>query len=91
LIPLSIGFFTDKGVLIDIQEMKPAESLMDSQPPAYESKGSAILALEMSSGWFKKNGIKPGARISLVGATKSALLKQKVPMKARQTSSETHR
>jgi uncharacterized protein len=90
LIPLSIGFFNDQGVLVDVQEMKPAASLMDKNPPTYQSSAPASLALEMNAGWFKKNHLSIGAKISLVGGSKSALLKQKVQSSARQTSSENH-
>jgi uncharacterized membrane protein (UPF0127 family) len=87
LIPLSIGFFDKSGLLIDVQEMKPSESLMDATPPSYQSAGPALMALEMNAGWFKKNHLDVGARLSVERAGKSALLKRKLPPSARQTSS----
>ncbi len=78
LIPLSIGFFDDHGALVDMKEMKPAESLIVKTPPTYESKSPASFALEMNAGWFTKRHIGTGARLSLAGDTKSALLKRKL-------------
>lgn len=86
LIPLSIGFFNSQGVLVDEQEMKPTESLMDRRPPIYPSAAPAALALEMNAQWFKKNHIKLGSKLILVGVAKSALLKQMLRSSARQTS-----
>jgi uncharacterized protein len=76
LIPLSIAFFDKNGVVIDIQEMKPAESLIVRQPPTYPSAGPAQFALEMNTGWFAAKHLKKGARLQLVGPTQSALLKR---------------
>lgn len=79
LIPLAIGFFDDKGVLIDVQEMKVAESLMDREPPTYQSRGPGLFALEMPQGWFKKAGIRVGAKLKTVGALPSPLLQKLLP------------
>lgn len=87
LIPLSIGFFNAQGELVDMQEMKPADSLMEKRPPTYPSAAPAAFALEMNTGWFKKNHINIGSKLSLVGASRSALLKRKMAIHARQTSS----
>jgi uncharacterized protein len=65
VIPLSIGFFNKDGVLVDVQEMPVAASIMDQQPPSYTSKKSAMYALEMNKNWFASNKIKPGAKIIL--------------------------
>jgi len=87
LIPLSIGFFDAQGSLVDVQEMKPADSLMEQRPPTYPSAAPALYALEMNSGWFKKNHINIGYKLALATPAKSALLKQKMAPRARQTSS----
>lgn len=87
LIPLSIGFFNAQGELVDMQEMKPAQSLMVSRPPTYPSASPAMFALEMNAGWFTKNHIDMGSKLSVISPTKSALLKQKMPSRAGQTSS----
>lgn len=86
LIPLSIGFFDQEGVLVSKMEMD-AGSLMERQPKNYSSNIPALFALEMPKGWFTRNHIEIGARIALAGPTKSALLKQKIQSAARQTSS----
>jgi uncharacterized membrane protein (UPF0127 family) len=56
-IPLSIGYFNKKNELIDIQDMKPAESEMQTQFETYPSKGPAQFALEVPQGWFAKHKI----------------------------------
>lgn len=79
LIPLAIGFFDKKGKLIDIQEMKPASSLMSLDVPTYRSHGAALFALEMSRGWFEKHKIQKGAQLQLTSKSDSQLLKSKLP------------
>jgi uncharacterized membrane protein (UPF0127 family) len=61
IIDLSIGYFDQNRVLIDIQEMK-ATSMMETRPPSYPSAKPAMYALEMNKGWFAKNGIKIGQK-----------------------------
>ncbi|PJE01512.1 MAG: hypothetical protein CK427_10725 [Leptospira sp.] len=56
LIPLSIGYFDENGILLEIYDMKPNQT-----DEIYNSKKKAIYALEVNQGWFKKNGILPGA------------------------------
>lgn len=57
LIPLSVAFMDEKGVIINIEEMK--EQTLDS----HCAKRAAVYALEMNKGWFKQKNIKPGTRI----------------------------
>lgn len=64
-LPLSIGFFDKNCALVDIQEMKPVKSLTDVEIPKYESRFPAKFALEMNTGWFKKNKIKLKDQLSL--------------------------
>lgn len=78
LIPLSIGFFSKSGRLVDIQEMKPASSLMSLDVPTYKSRAKAVFALEMNTGWFAKHKIKNGAQLILSSKTSSTLLKSKL-------------
>lgn len=78
LIPLSIGFFNGKGELVDVKEMKPAESIVVAHPPNYQSSVPASFALEMNQRWFEKNGIKTGAKLELTSSTKSELLRRKL-------------
>jgi uncharacterized membrane protein (UPF0127 family) len=81
LIPLSIGFFDRKGVLIDVQKMTVTSTLMTTAVPSYASKGEALFALEMNSGWFAKHKIHAGAQLKLVSNVKSRLLNAKIKTK----------
>jgi len=56
-IPLSVAFIDERGVIINIEDMKP--HTQDTHPAAKPAK----YALEMNHGWFGKRGIKPGAKI----------------------------
>lgn len=56
-IPLSVAFVDSKGVITNIEDMKPhtEDSHGAVKPVRY--------ALEMNVGWFAKRGIKAGAKI----------------------------
>jgi uncharacterized membrane protein (UPF0127 family) len=58
LIPLSVAFMDERGVIVSIHDMQPQTE--DSHCAA----GPARYALEMNQGWFAKRGVKPGAAIS---------------------------
>ncbi len=79
LIPLNIGFFNAAGVLVDAQEMKPADSVLSLDVPNYKSRAPGLFALEMNRGWFEKHKIKNGMRLELISKPKSALLRRKLP------------
>lgn len=64
-VDLSIGFFDDQKVLVDVQEMKAMTSVMDTNVPTYKSAKPARYALEMSKGWFAKNKIKVGDKLKM--------------------------
>ncbi len=64
-IPLSIGYFNSQKELIDIQDMAPAESEVQTQFPNYPSKGPAQFALEAPKGWFFRNKIHLGQKFSI--------------------------
>jgi hypothetical protein len=57
LIPLSVAFMDANGVILTIADMKPQteESHCAAKP--------ALLALEMTRGWFAQHGIKPGTKL----------------------------
>lgn len=56
-VPLSVAFLDPDGVIINIADMEPhAETPHGATRPAK-------YALEMNQGWFKKRGIKPGAKV----------------------------
>lgn len=61
LIPLSIAFMNEKGVIENVLEMPPQTE------QTFMSDGPAQYALEMNAGWFTKRGIKPGDMV--LGAT----------------------
>lgn len=63
-IDLAIAYFDKNQKIVDIQEMKATNSLMLEEPPSYPSAKPALYALEMNSGWFKKNNIKIGDQFS---------------------------
>jgi len=57
LMPLSVAFIDEAGVIINIADMQPhsEESHCAAKPARY--------ALEMNKGWFAQRGIKPGAKL----------------------------
>lgn len=61
-LPLSIAYIDRNGIIKQILRMKPLDTSI-TYPSMYPVK----YALEMNSGWFKKNGIKTGDRIILNG------------------------
>lgn len=64
-IPLSIAFANAAGVIVDIQDMSPVKSEMETSPPTYVSAKPAKYALEMNQGWFLQNQIKVGDHLNL--------------------------
>jgi uncharacterized membrane protein (UPF0127 family) len=56
-IPLSVAFIDERGVIINIEDMKP--HTQDTHAAAKPAK----YALEMNLGWFAKRGIKPGVKL----------------------------
>jgi uncharacterized membrane protein (UPF0127 family) len=65
-IPLSIAFFDEQKSILNILDMKPAESEMQSDFPTYDSVGAAKYALEVPVGWFQKHKIKVGDKFTFV-------------------------
>lgn len=63
LIPLSIAFIDENGMIIDIQDMESYAGQPDDSLPVYTSKSPALYALEMSQGWFKEKNIEPGMKV----------------------------
>jgi uncharacterized membrane protein (UPF0127 family) len=60
LIPLSIAFFDDDGVIVNTLEMKPGIEV-----PPYRSEKPCRFALEMATHWFSDHGVKAGDRIEI--------------------------
>ena len=57
LIPLSVAYLDERGVILSIHEMQPL-----SETP-HQSAGPARFALEMNAGWFGANKISVGNTI----------------------------
>jgi len=58
-IPLSIAFIDPQGTILEIHDMEPqSEKVVSSVFP------KIAYALEMEKGWFARNGILPGTRVS---------------------------
>lgn len=57
LIPLSVAFIDEAGVIVNIADMQPhsEQSHCAARPARY--------ALEMNKGWFAQRGIKAGAKL----------------------------
>ena len=57
LIPLSVAFMDERGVIVNIADMQPLDETSHCalRPVRY--------ALEMNQGWFNKRGIAPGTQI----------------------------
>jgi len=56
-VPLSVAFVDTNGVIINIEDMQP--QTQDTHTAARPAK----YALEVNQGWFRKRGIKPGAKV----------------------------
>jgi len=56
-VPLSVAFIDERGVIINIEDMQPQTR------DAHAAAKPARYALETNQGWFRKRGIRPGARI----------------------------
>lgn len=54
VIPLSIAFMDEKGIILNILEMPPETE------QTFPSAGPAKYALEMNTGWFSQNHLKAG-------------------------------
>ncbi len=57
---LDAGFLDRDGILVGHLSMQP-----DGGMHTYTSPAPAMYALEMNQGWFKRTGIKLGARLAL--------------------------
>jgi uncharacterized membrane protein (UPF0127 family) len=57
VIPLSVAFLDEKGVILNIEDMVP------NTKTAHSSAGAAKYALEMNLGWFKTRKIKVGTPV----------------------------
>jgi uncharacterized protein len=58
--PLDIGFFDATGTLQEIYPLHPFD-----EKTVTSNSSQLSYALEMNQGWFKQNGVSPGAKIDL--------------------------
>ena len=59
-LPLDIGYFDAPGELKEIYPLYP----LDEKPVKSRSRGIQF-CLEMNQGWYKRNEVKPGAKLDL--------------------------
>jgi len=59
LVPLSIAYINGAGVIREIHDMQPHD-----ETPAQSAFRDLLYALEVPQGWFQKNKILPGDRIT---------------------------
>jgi uncharacterized protein len=65
LIPLSVAFIDQNGVILEIHDMQPGDpTVPDDQLPRTRSDSDKVAyALETNLHWFALNGIKPGDKL----------------------------
>ncbi len=66
LIPLSIAFIDQRGEIVDIQDMKVAPDPKEGPFEFYQPAKPFQSALEVNQGFFKRQGIEVGAKVSFV-------------------------
>ncbi|HUG12447.1 MAG TPA: DUF192 domain-containing protein [Opitutaceae bacterium] len=66
-IPLDIGFFSGDGELREVRAMNPLD-----ESPVTSFSSEIQFAVEMNQGWYRANGIKPGAHLDMA-ALRAAL------------------
>ncbi len=59
-IPLDIAFVGADGRILNIHHARPLDETI-----LYRSAGEAKYVIETNQGWFEKNGIRPGDRVTL--------------------------
>jgi uncharacterized membrane protein (UPF0127 family) len=59
-IPLDIGYFAPDGRLLEIHQLYPFD-----ETPVRSRSDRILIAVETNQGWFKANGIRPGARLDM--------------------------
>lgn len=64
-IPLSVAYLDKNKVIKEMYDMKPQSMMEKTQDlTSYPSKCECQYALEVNQGWFKKNKVKVGDKIS---------------------------
>lgn len=65
IIPLSIAFVKENGVISDLIKMYPELYSKDYELSHYDSSVPVKYAIEVSLGWFEQHGIKTGDIIAV--------------------------
>jgi uncharacterized membrane protein (UPF0127 family) len=63
-VALDLAYITVDGQIVDIKQLKPHDLT------SVKSSKQVLYALEMNQGWFAKNGVKVGDKISIEGRVK---------------------
>jgi hypothetical protein len=63
-VPLDLAYITVDGQIVDIKQLEPHDLT------SVQSSKQVMYALEMNQGWFAKNAIKVGDKISIEGRVK---------------------
>jgi uncharacterized protein len=58
-IPLSIAYIDSAGKILEIRSLKPLD-----ETPVASTSGEVTFALEVNEGWFMRNGVATGAKIT---------------------------
>lgn len=58
-IPLSIAFVDSSGKIVAIRDLEPLDLTLVSSPSPYR------YAIEVNRGWFDRNGVKEGSRVTI--------------------------
>jgi uncharacterized membrane protein (UPF0127 family) len=59
-IPIDIAYLNNNLEIVDINTLKPLD------PTIIRSRSMASYALEVNTGWFKRNGVKIGDRLDII-------------------------
>lgn len=62
-LPLSIGFFSKKKILLEMQDLKPPKSIFQKDVDRAFSKKAAQYVLEVPKGWFENNNVAVGTQL----------------------------
>lgn len=71
LVRLSIAFIDAGFKIVDIQDMEPVKSVIQTSFPSYSSRHPAKYALEVPQGWFTKHKIGVGDKVLLLDSKNS--------------------
>jgi uncharacterized membrane protein (UPF0127 family) len=59
ILPLSVAYIGANGVILEIHDLQPR-----NEKPVPSAFPNIAYALEMEQGWFAKNNVLPGVRLT---------------------------